>query len=127
MRVEGECSPKVSHTANTTRYPVHFGKMQAPLISYGAEGSGQSGTTVGTCTFEAFECQARVSTFYPAKCMRTCTLDYSATVSDFEKYVEDVCDQGAGASLYMAGKSTATNGPSTFNMQMSDSYFYTCY
>jgi len=111
---------------NTNWYPIHFGQMKAPLISYGAEGSGNTGTEVGTCTFKAFECQARVSTFYPAKCMRTCTLDYSETESTFVDLVEDECDKGAGSSLYMAGKSTATNGPSTFNVQMSDSYFYSC-
>ena len=112
--------------ATATRYPIHFGQMKAPLISYGAEGSGNTGTEVGTCTFKAFECQARVSTFYPAKCMRTCTLDYAATEADFVDLVEDECDKGAGSSLYMAGKSTATNGPSSFNVQMSDSYFYSC-
>jgi len=84
---------------------------------------------VGECTFDAFECQKRVSTFYPAKCMRTCTLDYtydSAVQADFETYVEDACSKGEGANLYMAGKSTASNGPSSFNVQMSDSYYYAC-
>ena len=73
--------------------------------------------------------EARVSTFYPAKCMRTCTLDYtydSGVQADFVSLVEDVCDKGDGANLYMAGKSKATNGPSTFNVQMSDSYYYGC-
>ena len=79
--------------------------------------------------------EARVSTFYPAKCMRMCTLDYgqpsSGSTDDgvygaFESLVVDVSDKGQGADLYMAGKSTATNGPSSFNVQMSDSYYYSC-
>ena len=44
----------------------------------------------------------------------------------FQSLVVDVCDKGQGADLYMAGKSTATNGPSSFNVQMSDSYYYSC-
>ena len=64
------------HALTRLRYPTHFGKMKAPLVSHGAVGSDGEATTVGVCTFKAFECQARVSTFYPAKCMRTCTLDY---------------------------------------------------
>ena len=62
---------------NTNWYPVKFGKMTSKLISYGTVDSGQSGTRVAKVTFDAFECEKRVSTFYPAVCQRSATIDYT--------------------------------------------------
>lgn len=112
---------------NLNWYPIDFGDLDITLISRGAVNNPQSGQTVAKGKINDFTCDARKSTMWGNKCYKTTYMNTEPYQAAYDSLVEDRCSVNYGGSwLQATGSARSTNGPSTFNVQLTDSYYYIC-